>query len=242
MAGKGKQNGGKSGADAQRAAFDPYYQWLGIPTDEQPVNHYRLLGVRKYEDDPRVIESAADRQMNHVRTFQLSEYKEESQRLLNELAAARVCLLNANKKQQYDEQLTEDDAAALDDPDDDIAPATPERRNPTTQSSPNVRGMGVPIDLPIDTGPATRISYPRSYQRHAPTVRRRYGKQGIDWKQPRWIAAIVCGAIAIIVLFILLLSVVRNRPPKEQPPSPANGSPQDRAQFMDAEAATAARL
>ena len=26
--------------------FDPYHIWLGIPPEEQPPNHYRLLGCR----------------------------------------------------------------------------------------------------------------------------------------------------------------------------------------------------
>ena len=28
------------------ANFDPYYKWLGIPPEEQPPNHYRLLGIQ----------------------------------------------------------------------------------------------------------------------------------------------------------------------------------------------------
>ena len=51
-------------------AFDAYYVWLGIGPEEQPANHYRLLGIRLFEPNPEVIESAADRQMAHIRTFQ----------------------------------------------------------------------------------------------------------------------------------------------------------------------------
>ena len=25
--------------------FDPYHRWLGIPPEEQPADHYRLLGI-----------------------------------------------------------------------------------------------------------------------------------------------------------------------------------------------------
>lgn len=45
--------------------FDPYYTWLGILPEEQPPNLYRLLGLSDLEDDLRVIENAADRQMVH---------------------------------------------------------------------------------------------------------------------------------------------------------------------------------
>jgi len=41
--------------------FDPYYKWLSIPPDEQPPDHYRLLGVRRFEADADVIAAAADR-------------------------------------------------------------------------------------------------------------------------------------------------------------------------------------
>jgi len=85
--------------------FDAYYQWLGIPPEEQPPDHYRLLGLRPFEDNPTVISHAADRQMAHLRTFQTGPHSAESQRLLNEAAAARVCLLNAEKKAAYDERL-----------------------------------------------------------------------------------------------------------------------------------------
>ena len=40
-------------------SIDPYYRWLGIPTGEQPPNHYRLLGIQLFEKDPDVMENAA---------------------------------------------------------------------------------------------------------------------------------------------------------------------------------------
>ncbi len=87
------------------AAFDPYLRWLGIRDPQRPPSHYRLLGLEPFESDPEVIATAADRQMAHVRTFQTGQFGAVSQRLLNELAAARVCLLNRAKKAAYDEQL-----------------------------------------------------------------------------------------------------------------------------------------
>lgn len=85
--------------------FDPYRKWLGIPKWEQPPNHYRLLGINPFEDDPDVIEAAADRQMAHVRNYQAGQHSELSQKVLNELAAARVCLLSPEKKTAYDQEL-----------------------------------------------------------------------------------------------------------------------------------------
>src|SRR5690349_6696566 len=86
-------------------SFDGYHVWLGIPPSEQPPNHYRLLGIAVFEVDRDVIDHAADRQMAHVRTFQAGKNGATSQQILNSLAAARVCLLNADKKKAYDEQL-----------------------------------------------------------------------------------------------------------------------------------------
>lgn len=85
--------------------FDPYHKWLGIPPPEQPPHHYRLLSVPPFEADLDVIEAAADRQMTYVRQCATGPYMKESQKLLNELAAARVCLLNPAKKKAYDAEL-----------------------------------------------------------------------------------------------------------------------------------------
>lgn len=85
--------------------FDPYYRWLGIRDKERPPNHYRLLGLELFEDNPEVISEAADRQMGHVRTHQTGQYAETSQELLNVLAKAKVCLLNPNRKRAYDNEL-----------------------------------------------------------------------------------------------------------------------------------------
>ncbi len=82
--------------------FDPYHRWLGIPQEDQPPNHYRLIGVNLFESDADVIDSAVNRQMAHLRTFQGGPHAALSQRLLNELAKARVCLLDTTKKAAYD--------------------------------------------------------------------------------------------------------------------------------------------
>jgi len=85
--------------------FDPYHKWLGIPPNEQPADHYRLLGLRMFESDLDVIESATDRQMMHVRTFQNGPRAKVSQKLLNELTVVRLCLLDVAKREQYDATL-----------------------------------------------------------------------------------------------------------------------------------------
>ncbi len=85
--------------------FDPYYNWLGIPAAEQPPHYYRLLGLAPLESNPTVIEHAADRVMIHLRTFAAGPHGVASQQLLNEVATARVTLLDAARKSRYDADL-----------------------------------------------------------------------------------------------------------------------------------------
>jgi hypothetical protein len=85
--------------------FDVYHKWLSIPPSEQPPNHYRLLGLELFECDPDVISSAADRQMAHVQTYKNGPHAAQSQKLLNEIAAAKLCLLKPAKRDVYDAEL-----------------------------------------------------------------------------------------------------------------------------------------
>ena len=86
-------------------AFDPYWQWLQIPPHERPVDHYRLLGLALFESDGKRIEQAADQRMSLVRSFQAGPRVAHTQKLLNELSVARLCLLNVTSKAAYDAML-----------------------------------------------------------------------------------------------------------------------------------------
>jgi hypothetical protein len=88
------------------AGFDPYYKLLGIPPEEQPPDHYRLLGVpRKYEDDVEVIENCSNRLILSLRQHQSGVHGPIISKVLNEVSAARRTLLNPEKKQAYDDEL-----------------------------------------------------------------------------------------------------------------------------------------
>ncbi len=87
------------------AGFDPYYLWLGIPPEEQPPDHYRLLGIGRFEDDPEVIERAADRQIQFLRQMLNTPHGELARKLISEINGARVVLLDPAKKSAYDAQL-----------------------------------------------------------------------------------------------------------------------------------------
>lgn len=85
--------------------FDPYYIWLAIPPFEQPPDHYRLLGLSRFEANAEVIHIAAQRQTSHLQTFRTGEHAILARSLMGEVAAARACLLDAKKKAAYDAQL-----------------------------------------------------------------------------------------------------------------------------------------
>ena len=78
--------------------FDPYHKWLGISPKDQPPHYYRLLAIDLFESDADVISAAADKQMAFIRSFQTGKNAQLSQKILNEIAKARVCLLNAGEK------------------------------------------------------------------------------------------------------------------------------------------------
>jgi hypothetical protein len=58
-----------------------------------------------FESDLDVIDAAANRQMSYLKQVSTGAHAADSQKLLAEIAAARVCLLNPEKKAAYDQRL-----------------------------------------------------------------------------------------------------------------------------------------
>lgn len=116
--------------------FDPYRKWLGIPPKDQPPHHYRLLGIAAFEDDPDVIENAASRQMAHLRTYQSGKNSAHSQRLLTEISAAKLCLLDPETKATYDERLRDQLAASGKLSSSQVVPPPPEEPGPEVPALP----------------------------------------------------------------------------------------------------------
>ncbi|MFM7846017.1 MAG: hypothetical protein ACKPEY_17545 [Planctomycetota bacterium] len=83
-------------------SFDPYHTWLGIAPSEQPATLYRLLGVAEFDSNREVITNAADRQMRHVHSMNIGPHAALSQKLLGEIAQARLKLLDPDQKLRYD--------------------------------------------------------------------------------------------------------------------------------------------
>ena len=175
-------------------SFDPYHKWLGIPPKDQPPNHYRLLAIELFESDPDVIESAADQRMAHVRTFQAGQNSVLSQRILNELSAAKICLLNPQKKADYDRQLRRDavpaDAAAK-------LPLPPgEGRGVGVSPRPLPQAKPLAVEQPA---PVVIASSPSTSDVHRRKVR----------KKPAWQqTAVLAGAGALAIALAVVVYVV----------------------------------
>ena len=121
-------------------AFDPYHKWLGIPPAEQPPNYYRLLGVNRFEADVAVISNAADQRMAFLKSVQTGEHGPLSQDLLNQVAQAKLCLLDVNKKLAYDATLRHQQTET----------------EPPNQAVPSVAGSVLPPPFPDNLRDAER--------------------------------------------------------------------------------------
>ena len=111
---------------------DPYKELLNIDTPERPPDHYALLGLERFESDRNRIDEAAGERMSLLQEFANSEHLDASQKLLNEVSAARRCLLNETKKIAYDEELR-----------------TRKRRAESAGSGPRTRQKGPRAMLPL---------------------------------------------------------------------------------------------
>ena len=83
-------------------AIDVYKEWLGIPEGPRPPDHYQLLRLPQFEDDPEKVRKNYKKLNGHVRKYATGQYSNESQSLLNELAKAMLCLTDAEQKLEYD--------------------------------------------------------------------------------------------------------------------------------------------
>ena len=176
--------------------FDPYHSWLGIPPHHQPPDHYRLLGVQAFESDADVIANAANRQMGHVRTYQTGKHEALSQRLLNEIAAAKVCLLHPQKKAGYDEQLRSQQQSRR--------PGSKQPRIIQAKPLPEPNSPGVEAAPTIVTGAASAplVTTSGSINTGRPGLSRSRPAKPV-WKSPLAIAA-ACSTIPLLIIVVVV--------------------------------------
>jgi len=127
--------------------FDAYHKWLGIPPEEQPPDHYRLLQINRFESDPDVVDNAANRLMSFLQDVASGPRVADSQKMLNEISAARIILLNEEKRRAYDATLAESKTSS------DAKPQQLETR-PIPRSIPN---EPKPPETVLDTLPTDLV-------------------------------------------------------------------------------------
>ena len=215
--------------------FDPYQKWLGIPRDQQPPNFYRLLTLKTLEPNPAVIEATSAKLAAYLEARSKGKNAAHALRLMNEVAAARACLLDPAKKADYDAGLRggwglgadgwgngasaapmTNGAAAAPPPVDDMsfldglggptAPAAVGRQSPlTTHHSSSTKQNQLPAGC--------RLS----------AARKKEGWQPKPWQ----IGAIVGGGVLFVVLAIFVVSAMNgsDEPARPQPTGAAKQGP-----------------
>ena len=96
-----------------------------------------------FESDPEVILAAVMRQSAHLKTYQLGQHAALTQKLLNEVSAAKVCLLDPQRKAAYDARLRKELEAKK-------TPARP-------QTLPTAKPLSGPSPAPSPVALAVRI-------------------------------------------------------------------------------------
>lgn len=207
--------------------FDPYRKWLGIPEDQRPPTHYQLLGISPDEKDLDVIEAAMLRQSSFVRNFQTGAHAEDASRVLTEIAAARLCLVDAGKRAKYDAELRRKNAPprpshssarhsdlAIDvTPPAAASPARPAAR--PANVPPRVRDSAVDLDRLLPPAPRRPLREPR-LSAGAALGRRRTssGPVGYVWQVP-----LVAAVLIALSIFARTLghTIAAQRAPRELP-------------------------
>jgi hypothetical protein len=207
--------------------FDPYQQWLGIDASERPIDHYRLLGVARFEADAGRIAAAAEERMRYIRTFQTGPRGLHTQQLLNEMAAAKLRLLNPATKSEYDDRLRRTDAAAAEFAQhDDIALPEPipaggsaplSGNGAATHPIPQPAADAIPVAGPANTPPLIRVGG-RTQRPRAPTA----------WYRSLLSVAPILGAIAGVAWGVWYVGI-RELPDERgaQAPAPPGGPTTD---------------
>ncbi|MFK8110551.1 MAG: GYF domain-containing protein [Rubripirellula sp.] len=116
--------------------FDPLHKWLGIPPEEQPPNHYRLLGLTLFESDEEAIDAAADRQLGFLHGLANSQHAALAEQLSNQVSLARLTLIDDGKRATYNASLSPPPAQSTQPP---TSPAEePQSRPPVSTATSDV--------------------------------------------------------------------------------------------------------
>lgn len=119
---------------AQEESHDAFYRdWLEIPSDRLPPNHYALLGIADFESDVSVIEEAAKSRGAYLHQIASGPQRKIVQQLLGEVAIAKRTLTDNDQKAEYDRSLRLAHSSPAE------SQQTAERRGATTSPGPRRR-------------------------------------------------------------------------------------------------------
>jgi hypothetical protein len=98
-------------------AEDLYSKWLGLPPGRRPPDHYALLGLPRFCKDRQAIDAAASTQLGKLDAYSIHpdrEKRDACHRMMNEVASARVTLIDDRRRGEYDGQLRSNPASQMD--------------------------------------------------------------------------------------------------------------------------------
>lgn len=86
-------------------SFDAFDNWLGVPAEQARRNYYLLLGVESSADAPAIRKAAGER--TAIVRPRCLKFRQQGTEVLNEIAKARVCLTDPERRATYDETLAQ---------------------------------------------------------------------------------------------------------------------------------------
>ena len=84
--------------------FDGYRKWLGITNKKRLPTHYELLAISLDEDDPEVIQAAAEQRRHFVESKRGDGHDAIVTEILYRISEAETTLLNNEMRREYDRQ------------------------------------------------------------------------------------------------------------------------------------------
>lgn len=181
--------------------IDPYRKWLGIKSDMRPPNHYDLLGLDQFENRKDVIAAASIERTDLLQDIASgNEHVELSQRILNEVAAARLCLLDTEQRKRY-ELFIKKQSAGLGVAEDRLSKAAHANRTADTadlrESNSDEKGS---------VGGAALASMPDEVSKpRPPTIKTTRAKAGNRWLIPAAIGILVFAVVASVAIAAVIV-------------------------------------
>ena len=185
--------------------FDPYHKWLGILPEEQPPNHYRLLGIVDFESDEEIIEGAASQRTLYLRTLASGKHEEAAAKLLNEVAAARVALLSQETREEHNRTLKASPTISDSDSTESILYAPPVIARSTPPPLPSTQ---------VQPHSSSMMHHQNEVQESVFVQSRFRGEQSryeIKTRSKLWIIISVVGVSTLLITLVLLTNSIRPR-------------------------------